>query len=668
MQLLDLKRNKIIFMRILYFLILFFTGASAFSQEILTGLQYNPVVADKYQEMKMQKQIPAFEDTIPISLPFFDDFSSGGVFPSPSRWVDRFAYVNDNFPLYPIDYGAVTLDAINDSGSIYPNAVPGPLTFIADHLTSRYIRLDSVFTPIPRHYLPSDSVYFSFYYQPQGRGRPPSASDSLVLQFLIQSRYDSLVTADTTIHLPEVWRNVWSTKGMSLDTFYLQNNTYFKRVIIPLKDSASYFKKYFRFRFFNYVSLPSNGQPSWQSNCDQWNIDDVYLNTGRSQSDTVMKELRFVERAPSMLKNYSSMPYPQYSNDPSNEMNDSISMILTNRDVVQHSAGYSYSVKQPNGSVIGSFNSDTLLIRPYFIYSFGYLMHPPISFIYPIGDTDSATFTTTHILRDRTPGSSYGDTITGIQNLYNYYAYDDGTPEAGYGLKGAGAQLGYKFKLSKSPDTLRAIRIYFNHTLGHVNQQYFYLTVWADNNGKPGDTIYSRLAFVNFTETLNEFYTYHLENPVRISGTFYVGTIQTTDDNLNIGLDLSDNSEQYMYYNAVGSWQQSTLGGTLLMRPVIGKPIPVGIQGQRLHNETLSIFPNPCNSGTLHLILIENKEAAQPGKGWEIFIFDYTGRMIRSSPFQESIDVSNLPAGLYFLKAVQVSTGRICPGKFMITH
>ena len=29
------------------------------------------------------------------------------------------------------------------------------------------------------------------------------------------------------------------------------------------------------------------------------------------------------------------------------------------------------------------------------------------------------------------------------QGFYNYYAYDDGTPEMGYGLEPAGAQLGY---------------------------------------------------------------------------------------------------------------------------------------------------------------------------------------------------------------------------------
>ena len=414
-------------MRVIYFFFLFFTGFSTFSQEIVTGLQYNPVIIDKVREMRLQKQQPSLEDTIPVGLPFFDDFSSGGVFPSSLRWIDRYTYVNNDFPLYPIDYGAVTFDAINDSGNMYPNGVPGPQTFIADRLTSRYIRLDSLFTPVVRAYHPSDSIYLSFYYQPQGRGRAPSATDSLVLQFFIRSAYDSITPTDTT-HFPEIWKNIWSSPGMSLDTFYFHNNAYFKRVMIPIIDSTLLFKKHFRFRFFNYVSLTSSGQPSWQSNCDEWNIDNVYMNYGRSKRDTVNAEIRFVDRAPSMLKNYTSMPYPQYSNDPASEMVDTLSVILTNRDITSHNVSYSYYVTNPTGSFSKTYNSSPFIILPYFQYNFGYLMHPPVSWFFPIVNADSNIFMMKHIVRDMTPGSIYGDTIIGYQKFYNYYAYDDGTP------------------------------------------------------------------------------------------------------------------------------------------------------------------------------------------------------------------------------------------------
>lgn len=651
-------------MRIIPTLIFFFAVSTLFSQEIITGLQIHPVIAEKSREMSREKSIMAVTDTIPMALPFFDDFSTDEIFPSSERWIDRYTFVNTDFPLYPIDYGAVTLDAINDSGKIYSHGVPGPQTFIADHLTSRYIRLDSLFTPVPRAYHPSDSIYLTFYYQPQGRGLAPSASDSLVLQFLLKSAYDTILSGDTT-QGPEIWHTVWSSEGMPFDTFYIRNQQYFKRVIIPITDSAHFFKKYFRFRFFNYVSLTSSGQPSWQSNCDEWNIDNIYLNSGRSGGDTIQPGLRFVERPPSMLKRYVSMPYPQYSDDPTEEMTDTLSVILTNRDQNSHNAIYSYKVTN-SGGFSKSYTSDPLAILPYYNYSFGYLMHPPVSFLFPIGVADSNIFSMQHFLQDEIPGSGLGDTITGYQKFYNYYAYDDGTPEAGYGLKGTGARLAYQFKLNKSPDTLRAIRIYFNHTLGLNNQQFFYLNVWNDNNGKPGDTIYSRLVYVAFTDSLNEFVTYHLENPVRISGTFYVGTEQTTDDNLNIGFDLYRNSEEYIYYNVTGAWLKSSMGGTLMMRPVIGKPLPVSIATEKFVNQPLSLFPNPCSSGQLHVRIPEELSDGNRSGNWQITIHELTGRTVKTGILYETTDISSLAEGIYIVEIRHSADQRIYTGKLVV--
>ena len=241
-------------------------------------------------------------------------------------------------------------------------------------------------------------------------------------------------------------------------------------------------------------------------------------------------------------------------------------------------------------------------------------------------------------------------------------------PEAGYGLKGTGAMMAYQFTLNKSPDTLRAIRIYFNQTLGHNNQQYFYLTVWNDNNGKPGDTIYSRLTYVNYTDSLNEFYTYHLENPVRLSGTFYIGTTQTTDDNLNIGLDLYKNSEEFMFYNATGTWLTSTQGGTLLMRPVIGKPIPVGIKPVPGKNGSLSVYPNPCKTGLVHIIIPGKLYPENDALNWKITINDLTGRKITWVNYSETIDISGLPDGIYLLEARHTTNHQSFTGKLVVLH
>lgn len=656
------------FAGLLLFLTIAFPGGA---QEYLTGLSENGVVKAGMAERSRLKLRMAGTDTIPMGLPFFDDFSQDNVFPDESRWIDRYGFVNNEYPVFPVNLGAVTMDAINDSGTMYPNAVPGPENFIADHLTSRYIRLDSIFTPTSRKLTIADSVYFSFYYQPQGRAyRGPSASDTLILQFLNRPGYDTLVPGDTVVtHIPDKWDMVWFANGMQLDTFYLHNNKHFVQVLIPITDTATYFKKKFRFRFLNYVSLASSAEPSWQSNCDQWNIDNVYLNLGRNLHDTVYPELRFIERAPSLLERYESMPYPQYCDDPTNEIRDTLDILMSNRDVTAHLSTYGYTI---TGETIGfnkSYNGGTHSIQPY--YTSGYVTwppfaHPPMPYLLPIGSADSALFRVTHIVKDNTPGSSFGDTITGFQRFYNYFAYDDGTPEAGYGLTPAGSKLAYKFKLNKSPDTLRAIRIFFNHTLGKNNQQWFYLCVWNDNAGNPGDTIWSSLVMPRFTDSLNKFVTYHIPDGLRITGTFYVGWIQTTDDNLNVGFDRYNNSQDQIYYNSIGQWTTSSYTGSLMIRPVVGKPIPLAIAEQQSENIPLTLYPNPCTAQTLNLRIPEHTHPSLQGA--TLTVFNLFGQPLLRQPYKTTVDVSTLSNGLYFMEMKDQQGMRLGVSRFIIAR
>jgi len=657
-------------MRFLFFIFVsLFAGVAGFTQEILTGLQFNPMVRAKAMETSQMQYRDAGTDTIPVTIPFFDDFSANNVFPSSNRWIDRYAFENDDLPVFPVNLGAMTLDAINDSGNMYPHAVPGPLNFIADYLTSRYIRLDSLFTPVPRALTPADSVYLSFFYQPQGRGQAPQNNDSLVLEFLVLPAHDSLTPTDT-ITVPDLWRPMWYANGMSLDTFYLKNNKWFVQVMIPVTDVA-FFKNKFRFRFFNYVSLASSFEPSWPSNTDQWNLDNVYLNLGRNRYDTVYPELRFIYRPPSLLLRYESMPYPQYCDDPTNEIRDTIDILMTNRDNIPHMSAYNYYVTSPNSSFSKSYNGGNYNIQPYDsipYVTFQKFAHPEVSFLIPISQADSAMFLMKHVLKATAPGTSLGDTMQAYQKFFNYYAYDDGTPEASYGLSPTGSKLAYRFDLNKFPDTLRAINMYFNRTLGSVSQQLFNLCVWNDNAGKPGTTIYSDLVTPKYADSLNQFVTYHLSPPVAITGTFYAGWIQTTDDNLSIGFDRYNNSQNMIYWNTSGVWNTSAFAGSLMIRPVIGKPIPLGT-GEIVHgNVQMIVYPNPCSTGILHLSFTEPDEKEGISENDMVLISDMIGQMRIRQGYQQAIDVSSLSSGLYFLEVTNRSGIRTGVTKFIISR
>ncbi|MEI6174575.1 MAG: T9SS type A sorting domain-containing protein [Bacteroidota bacterium] len=667
-----------------FFIILFlflFTGFVGISQEILTGLQINPMVKAKAMELSRMKAaagddlragdeyLKAASDTTPVSMPFFDDFSANGVFPSSQRWIDRFAFENDDLPVYPVNIGAMTLDAINDSGNMYPRAVPGPDFFIADFLTSRYIRLDSSFTPVPRALSPADSVYLSFFYQPQGRGKPPQKADSLILQFLAVPAHDSLITGGS-IPVPDLWAKTWFANGMSLDTFYLNNNKWFVRVMIPVTDPR-YFTNKFRFRFFNYVSLASSAEPSWQSNTDQWNLDDVYLNSGRTLNDTIYPELRFIYRPPSLLKRYESMPYPQYSDDPTNEMRDTIDILMSNRDIIPHMSSYNYYVTQPGGSFSKSYSGGNYNIQPYAVspyVTFQKFAHPEVPFLIPINQTDSAIFLVKHIVKDITPGSVTGDTMQSYQKFLNYYAYDDGTPEASYGLTPAGSKLAYGFRLNKSPDTLRAVRMYFNKTLSNTSVQFFYLCVWNDNAGKPGDTIYSDLVMPRYADSMNKFVTYHIFPPLRITGTFYVGWIQTTNDNLSIGFDRYTNSQSQIFYNSTGVWNNSAYTGSLMIRPVVGKPIPLEVGDILPRNMKLTLFPNPCSESKINVRITDNLQNTGNSERATLIVSDIVGRVRMTTAFRNELDVTALQNGLYFLELRDQSGTRLGFAKFIISR
>ncbi|MEI7661147.1 MAG: T9SS type A sorting domain-containing protein [Bacteroidota bacterium] len=634
----------------LFILIILFTGITGFSQEILTGLHTNPMVKAKAATNSQAMYPEAGYDTIPVTIPFFDDFSANGVFPSHLRWIDNYAFENNDIPVNPVNMGAITLDASNDSGNMYRNAVAGPETFIADHLTSRYIRLDSVFTPVPHAITPADSVYLSFFYQPQGRGRAPQKADSLILQFLLTPAHDSIIPGDT-IKIPDTWQKMWYANGMTLDTFFLKNNHYFVQVLIPVTDPV-FLRKKFRFRFYNYVSLAGSSEPSWQSNTNQWNLDNVYLNRGRSLHDTVYPELRFITPPPSLLKRYQSMPYPQYCNDPTNEIRDTLDILMSNRDILPHMSNYSYYLTEPGGSYSKTYNGGNYNILPYATYpyvTYQKFAHPEFHYLLPVGAADSATFLIKHVVKDITAGSAIGDTMQAYQNFYNYFAYDDGTPEASYGLSPAGSQLAIRFKLNKSPDTLRAVRMFFNPTLSNASKQNFLLCVWNDNAGKPGDTLFSNMVTPEYADSLNQFVTYPIYPPVRITGTFYVGWIQTTSDNLSIGFDRNNNSQAEIFINTTGSWYNSAYTGSVMIRPVVGKPLPLGIRSISPGSVKLFLYPNPCAGVTLH-VSVPGTLDLQTLSSSEITVSDLVGHAVLKTSFRNELDVSSLDNGIYFLE------------------
>ncbi len=117
------------------------------------------------------------------------------------------------------------------------------------------------------------------------------------------------------------------------------------------------------------------------------------------------------------------------------------------------------------------------------------------------------------------------DTVVYYQRFSNYFAFDDGSSEAGYGVNGLGsrnAMVAYRFK-SFIEDTLRAIRICFNDSYMNSNQRIFDLMVWDDNGGIPGNVLYTQeKAMVQQGEAINGFYTYIAEGTYSWSTIYFM--------------------------------------------------------------------------------------------------------------------------------------------------
>ena len=655
-------------------------------------------------------------------LPFFDDFSHSNVYPDSTKWTDNNVLVNDGFPLCPPNRNGATFDVLDADGRVYNYAISN--AFVAEYLTSVRIRLDSIMEPEPRALTPADSVYLSFYYQPQGNGNSPETQDSLVLQFgtttehqeflfldyqnysiadiFAEMQVDTLFPGDTvwasvgcqpglftiitdtltpltqgTIAVPcdsvfttvadTTWYHIWSVPGQRLDSFMMNHDgRYFEQVMIPIRD-AKYFRNDFYFRFYNYASIVNGSLPANRSNEDNWNIDFVYLNINRKMDDTDYPMLTFSGQRPSFFNRYQSIPYRQYRINPNSSIRENLEIDIANLDGIDHVVNYYYEVKQIGGGQYYMRVLDPVTIHPY--REAGYLNCPEFGGESPacpyVGELfalnmwyDSVSYQISHYVYDSTTYPPLADSMIYRLGMYNYYAYDDGTPELGFGVRPAGGKFAVRFDMTDY-DTIQGVQLLFNHTLNDANNKYFDIVVWKDENGKPGEEVY-RLSSQRpqWQEQIYRFSYYKFDKTVALAGAFYVGIEQRSDDLINIGLDTSNDNIQYNFINTNGSWQPSSKHGSLMIRPVVGASYYIGVEenSPSTGSEAITLYPNPVQN-TLHL----------EGNidGGQVSIYDLTGRKVYQCKYQAEIPVDQLNDGMYFLN-ITTREGQVINQKFII--
>lgn len=592
---------------------------------------------------------PQSKTTTALQLPFFDDFATGAL--RADHWLPGGASTSfDVSPLAPT-VGTATLDALDVNGQLYGHASTG--VFPADTLCSSPIDLGNLTV--------DDSVVLSFYYLPGGGfgnmwervGECPDPQDSLYVDFFSPS--------DST------WVTVWSHEGISVDTLMSRTGRAWQYVVLPL-NATRWFDSNFCFRFRSHASLEESPKAGRMGNCDYWHLDYVQLDRGRELSTTPeSRDVAFAAPAPTMLREYRAMPYRQYSTQ---AMAPMLEMKIVNLYSSALASHYAYTVTDTAGTVLyvydGGFEN-----APAFEPEGNYQtspMHanPAVTYTFP-AMTAPAEYRIVHTVREGTGGDLFpwNDTVRYRQVFGNYYAYDDGSAENGYGITSTASQLylAYRFDLNQA-DTLTAVDIWFNHTKDEGNEAIpFYVTLWKNtDDGTPGEVLY-RDEERRFAQT-GGFARYILEHQVVVDGTVFVGFEQTGNDYLNLGYDRSLNTADRIYYLTGTEWQQSILSGSLMLRPCFGASAAVAIPDLGKQTFGMAVYPNPASDRMI---------VSGLPQGSRIQLYDCQGRLCKSESQlytngdKITLVTAGLPEGLYLLRAVALD-GTANTVKLIIKH
>ncbi|HTO16171.1 MAG TPA: T9SS type A sorting domain-containing protein [Edaphocola sp.] len=594
--------------RYLFFTIYFaFIGFLAFGQEHETALFENGIL-QKYhrpQSMLSTKTI--------LNLPFFEDFNQNDYYPNKSKFQDSLAFINKTLGKNNVSLGVATLDAFNAKGFPYSPTNPY-VTVNGDSLTSQFIDLSS--------FQPNDSIYLSFLYQGAGNGYTPPTGDSLMLFFQRSGG---------------TWMRVWSSEGLAMD--------HFSAVILPIKDTTFLYSD-FRFRFVNKTTYGVGNS--------QWNLDYIKLDANRNYQDTINNDIAFTywgdgDLNKSIIDEYTSMPYTHFNANRSRYLKNRISATLRNNWYVPQSPTASLDVThvEANNTVNISLGS---------IY-FQASDDQSAEFIVPNSVIDSfhsdpmtikfKAFINTGTIGDFTLEN---DTISHTQVFDNYFAYDDGSAETAYFItsyQGAPSYVAQEYNL-EIPDTLRAVQIYFPRQVPSSNYKMFYLQIYKniDATGTPDSLVYQEEdLYPSYEDRQNGFVTYNFTDDVILpAGTFYVALMFPAggaSDSLYIGLDKNKKGANFRYFKTTEHWEPSLLDGALMIRPIVGKALPVNIKPQK-NNLDVKLYPNPV-SNIVHIEIPEGEKAY-----YKIFSID--GKEIQSATYiQKEIDLNHFTPGTYFI-------------------
>ena len=622
----------------------------------------------------------------PLTLPFFDDFSTGSpppgrpgfVEPNLARWQPGSGvYINNTLGINQPTAGLASFDGLGANGRPYTLNDQFAQGY-TDTLASRPITLAGLSA--------RDGVYLSFYWQVKGLGELPDpgilqiqAPDTLRVPpgtpLRKGDRYypgdptriihiDTLVVQEAdslTLQFQDaagVWKTVWAKTGELADTT-------FKQAFVQVPAAYLHASFAFRFRTFGRRSGPF----------DTWNVDYVYLNRGRSATDTYVKDVAVRQALSPLLKRYTAMPLTQYLVNPSAETVDSVRTDINNlfnnfnfttfrftvRDEV--SGRVIQDASQTNSVLIPSLGSQRKSVKPTPATGFNGASRAELRYKFDLLTSDEQS--------PSIPGVNLrlNDTLSAVATLADYYAYDDGSWE--YALQvGPRERWAVRFVVNK-PDVVTGIRACIVPIRTNQTGQPFVISVYNNRNSRPGQAIYQKSFTTQYPTYRNGFVDFSFDRSVSVTDTFYVGYQQiTTSDTTQFRLGFDKNSPfgNQIFFNGGGNWEQNlqnpnspTLNspGAFMLRPVMGGRPDTVVTALPEPVALLHAYPNPTSG----LIRWDGARLTH------LEVMSLSGRLLyelKPGRGQETVDLSYLPDGLYLLRLFDGQ--RVVVQKLIIQH
>ncbi|MCC5931017.1 MAG: T9SS type A sorting domain-containing protein [Cyclobacteriaceae bacterium] len=552
------------------------------------------------------------QDSSQLRLPFWDDFSKSSNTPDYEKWFccDD-VHISAGIGIDPPTVNVASFDGWNFLGKPH---VPSALADGAgDSLVSRFIDLSDL-SPVQQN-----TLVISFFYQKQGHGDLPEADDSLRLQ--IKDNQNQ-------------WHTIWKVTGADVarnDIFYQQ--------LIPILQTR-FFHPWFQIRFQSF-GRQSGGY-------DNWNIDYIYLNTGRTLDDFAYEDRALTTLPTSPFTPYTALPMEFFRLNPEGYLGQS-NVGFYNLDRLLQPIEYSSSVRDiKTGQLLDVMNQNTVLDPNPLGFERRTIVSRPVNVNNLPFMTEDTLMLETKIyinsgdtIFQQLIDFRVNDTVRSVVHLANELAYDDGSAEFGAGLNTRGAQVAVKFEAPKQA-YIRSVRIYFPEFTplsGNFSNPPFFLKVLSRLDTRRDSELYRQQMLQQPLAAINQFGTYTFERPVPVSDTFYIAIEQTIDDFFVVGLDKNTNTSDRIFYNARGVWEPNTqIAGSLMIRPVFGDGIPVGLEDELLVD--VKLYPNP-GSGVFKI----------DGDYRDVKIYDLSGREVAfETSYDNEFRLVNPTAGIYLIR------------------